>query len=176
MVSYYRDPLNPEAVHFPSQFHIAVTDALTLLETVLTVILTLLYGWGQRVPADLAVAAACLAVLALYHPKEIITDEAGVHTAGFPGIRKRLMRWKDIESVRERAIILGIPPFHTACLSNWVIEIRSASGRPPIRLTGRHSGRRAFLYELKRWGAPDPILRHPFDRASLTIAGGPNVE
>jgi hypothetical protein len=163
-VSYYRDPRNPEAVHFPPQLHVSAANVFILLEIILTVILTLLYGRGQNVRADLAVAAACLAVLALYYPKEISTDETGVHAGGFLAIRKRLIRWKDVESVRERAMVFGIPPFHTVFLANWVIEIRSASGQPPIRLTCRHSGRKAFLYELKRWGAPDPVLCHPLEQ------------
>jgi hypothetical protein len=175
MVSYYRDPLNPEAVHFPPQLYVLVIDGLILLEILVTVILGLIYGWGQHPLADLAVAVACLAVLALHFPKGITTDETGVHGGGFPANRKRMIRWKDIESVRERALVFGLPPFHTAFLANWVIEIRSVSGEGPIRMTCRHSGREAFLRELRRWGAPAPDLRRPLDRGPVTTAGGVNV-
>jgi hypothetical protein len=164
MVSYCRDPLNPEAVHFPPRFYVPATYGLILLEIVATVILASIYGWGQYPVADLAVAAACLAVLALYCPRARTTDETGAHAGGFLAIRKRLIRWKDVQCVRERAMAVGIPPFHTAFLSNWVIEIRSALGRRPIRLTCRNSGRKAFLHELKRWRAPSAVLRCTLDQ------------
>ena len=162
-MSYYRDHLNPEAVHFPAQLHIAATYTLILLALILSVVLTLIYGWGTKLLADLAELFACLAVLALYYPKTITTDEAGVRTAGLFGLRKRLIRWDDIQSVRERVLVYGLPAFDVGFVANWVVEICQFSGERPIRFTCRHSGRRAFLYELKHRGAPDPILRRPLE-------------
>jgi hypothetical protein len=166
MVSYYRDPRNPEAVHFPAQIHVAATHAFILLALIVTVILTLTYRQGADALGELGVVAACLAALSLYYPKKIITDETGVHAGGLLAFRKRLIRWNDINSVRERAAVYGIPPFDTAFIANWIVEIRSISGERPIRFTCRHSGRLAFLRALKRWGAPDPELRHPLRRSA----------
>jgi hypothetical protein len=175
-VSYYRDPLNPEAVHFPAQLHVAATYALILLALILTGVLTLIYDQGMKALTDLAELLACLAVLALYYPKTITTDETGVRIGGLFGWRKRLIRWNDIQSARERAAVPGIPAFDAGFLGNWVVAIRPFSGERPIRFTCRHSGRRAFLYELKRWGAPDPVLRRPIEPEALNRASRVSVE
>ncbi len=163
-MSYYRDPLNPEAVHFPAKLHVAAINGLLLIALMATVVLTLIYGRGTQLRDDLAKAVVCTAVVALYYPKRITTNEAGVHASRFLGFGRRLMRWHEIGSVRERALVPGIPPFSAGFIGNWVVEVRPVDGTRPIRLTCRHSGRRAFLRELRRWGAPDPVLRNPPDR------------
>ena len=175
-MSYYRDHRNPEAVHFPAQLHVAVTDALLLLALILTGVLTLIYGQGTKALTDLAELLACLVVLALYYPKRITTDETGVRIGGLFGLRKRLIRWTDIQSVNERAVIYGIPAFDAGFVANWVVEIRSVLPERPIRFTCRHSGRKAFLYELKRWGAPDPVLRRPLESDALNRASRVSAE
>jgi hypothetical protein len=162
-VSYYRDPLNPEAVHFPAQLHVAATYALILLALILTGVLTLIYDQGMKALTDLAELLACLAVLALYYPKTITTDEMGVRIGGLFGWRKRLIRWNDIQSARERAAVPGIPAFDAGFLGNWVVAIRPFSG-----------GWR--LYELKRWGAPDPVLRRPIEPEALNRVSRVSVE
>jgi hypothetical protein len=161
VVPYYRDPFNPEAVHFPAHLHVAVAHAVVVLALLTTVALIVIYGDGTREMGELAAVAACLAVLALHYPKRITTDEAGLRVAGWFAFRRRLIRWNDIKSVQECPLVRGIPPFHAGFVANWVIEIRSASGERPVRFTCRHSGRGAFLRELKRWGAPEPALLRP---------------
>jgi hypothetical protein len=163
-VSYYRDRLNPEAVHFPARLHVAATYAFILLAIAVTVILTLIYGYGTRRWLDLATAAACVAVLALYYPKRITTDESGLRVCRLLGFGRRSIRWTDIDRVRERALAPGIPPFSAGVVANWAVEVRPADGARPIRFTCRHSGRRAFLHELKRWGAPDADLKYAADQ------------
>jgi hypothetical protein len=175
-VSYYRDHLNPEAVHFPAQLHIAATYTLILLALILSVVLTLIYGRGTQLLTDLAELLACLAAIAIYYPKTITTDEAGVRVGGLFGLRRRLIRWDDIQSVRERVLVYGLPAFDVGFVANWVVEIRPFSGERPIRFTCRHSGRRAFLYELKHRGAPDPVLRRPLEPDSLNRASRVGVE
>jgi hypothetical protein len=117
----------------------AATHAFILLALLATVTLMLVYGRSPEV-----VAVVCLAALALYSPKRIRTDETGVHAAGFLEICTRLMRWKVSDSVREWAKLLGLPPFDTAFITNWGVDIRSVSGTRPIRFICRHSGRMAF--------------------------------
>ena len=164
MVSYYRDQLNPEAVHFPAKLHVAAINTLLLIGLIVTAVVTWIYGQGTQIRDDLAVAAACLVVIALYYPKRITTDEAGVHANRSLGFGRRLIRWDEIDSVRERALVPGLPAFSAGLIANWVVEVRPVNGAKPIRLTCRHSGRRAFLQALKRWGAPDPVLKNPVDR------------
>jgi len=170
-VAHYRDQLNPEAVHFPAREHVKATYVFILLGLIVAVILTLIYGRGTQERNDLAVTAACMAFVALYYPKRITTDEAGVHAARFPGFGRRLIRWDEIDRVRERALIPGIPPFSAGFLGNWAIEVRSAKGVRPIRLTCRYCGQSAFLRELKRWGAPvSGAVTHPQPTKPETIA------
>jgi hypothetical protein len=157
VVSHYRDQINPEAVHFPAREHVKATYLFILLALVVTAILTLIYAQGTQERDDLAATAACAAFICLYYPKRITTDESGVHARRFFGFGQRLIRWNEIVRVRERALFPGIPPFSAGFLGNWVIEVRPPRGVRPIRLTCRYSGRSAFLHELKRWGAPDPI-------------------
>lgn len=175
-VSYYRDRRNPEAVHFPAQLHVAATYALILIALVLTGVLTLIYDHGMKALTDLAELLACLAFIAFYYPKKITTDETGVRIGSLFGLRKRLIRWDEIQSVKERAIVYGIPPFDAGFVANWVVVIRSVLGGRPVRFTCRHSGRRAFLYELKRWGAPEPVLRRPLDPEALKRASRASAE
>lgn len=155
-MSHYRDQLNPEAVHFPAREHVKATYLFILLALVVTAILTLIYGRGEQARDELAATAACAAFVVLYYPKRITTDEIGVHAGRFFGLGQRVIRWDGIDTVRERAPIPGIPPFSAGVLGNWVVEVRPMNGARSIRLTCRHSGRIAFLRELKRWGAPDP--------------------
>jgi hypothetical protein len=175
-VSYYRDPLNPEAVHFPAQLHVVATYALIVLALILTGVLTLIYGRAPEALTNLAEVLACLALIAIYYPKEITTDETGVRIGGLFGLRKRLIRWNEIQRARERAAVYGIPAFDAGFVANWVVEIRSFSGERPIRFTCRHSGKTAFLYELKRWGAPDPVLRRPLEPEAPNRASRVNAE
>ncbi len=163
-MSYYRDERNPEAVHFPAKLHVAAINAFLLIGLLVTAVVTWIYGRGTQLRDDLAMAAACVAVVALYYPKRITTDETGIHAGRFLGFGRRSIRWDEIDGVRERALVPVLPPFSAGFLSNWVVEVRSVVGARPIRLTCRHSGRKAFLHELKRWGAPDPVLRNALDR------------
>jgi hypothetical protein len=176
MVSYYRDPRNPEAVHFPAQLHVAATYVFILLALILTAVLTLIYGRGTQALTDLAEVLACLAFIVFYYPKTITTDETGVRIGGLFGLRKRLIRWDEIQSIKERAIVYGIPAFDAGFVANWVVVIRSVLGERPVRFTCRHSGRRAFLYELNRWGAPEPSLRRPLDPEALKRASRASAE
>ena len=136
----------------------------------------MIYGQGTKALTDLAELLACLVVLALYYPKRITTDETGVRIGGLFGLRKRLIRWDEIQSIKERAIVYGIPAFDAGFVANWVVVIRSVLGERPVRFTCRHSGRRAFLYELNRWGAPEPSLRRPLDPEALKRASRASAE
>lgn len=164
MVSYYRDQVNPEAVHFPAKLHVAAARVLVLIALTVPLILTLIYSNGSEVWTNLAAVMACAAVVVLHYPRRITTDEAGVHRGGLLGLRRRSIPWNEIDSIRERALVPGLPAFSIGLVANWVIVIRSVRGTRPIRFTCNHSGRRAFLQTLKRWGAPAPVLKNPPDR------------
>jgi hypothetical protein len=161
VVPYYRDPFNPEAAHFPAHLHVAVAHAIVVFALLGTMALILIYGEGVKELGGLAAVVACLAVLALHYPKRITTDDTGLRVAGWCAFRRRLIRWNDVKSVRQRALVRGILAFHAGFIANWVIEIRSAPDERPVRFTCRPSGRRAFLREPKRWGAPEPALLRP---------------
>ena len=160
-MSYYRDKRNPEAVHFPAQMHVAATYLLVLIALLAVLELTLIYSRGTRMWADLAALGACAAVVVFSYPKRVTTDETGVHTDRFPGFHRRLIRWGDVESVREQALVPGLPAFLRSPVANWAIVVRSANGAQPVRFTCRQSGREVFLLELKRWSAPGPVLKNP---------------
>jgi hypothetical protein len=160
-VSYYRDQVNPEAVHFPAHLYIAALEGLALIVLLTSMTMVLLFGGKDERPAALAAAVAGTLLALLLYPRRITTDESGVHVAGLFGSRRRSIAWDRIESIRERALIPPLPAFAWGPVGNWVLVVRSSAGGSPIRFTCRHSGRDAFLHEASRWGAPAPELRKP---------------
>ena len=178
-MSHYRDQRDPEAVHFPARLGVLALYGLSLFVLLVVLALVLLVDHFDSRSLDLIAIPVAVAILVRLWPKHIVTDVQGIHIEGNLFTRKRMIRWKEIHTLHTTREISSFPRQGLGFLSNQVIEIVGPPRTQPIRFTSRHSGRDAFLHQLRMHGAPglDHLLpappktsSHPADHPVVTHA------
>lgn len=152
-VSSYRDPVDPESVHFPgsfaSRFLLIVVDFVCIL----TIITVFLVGAGWTEWRDIALVLTIVVVTVAMWPRRICVDDMGVAQFTLFGRRRRFIQHGEMGQV----VYSPELPLLARVLPRGVVKskiiVPSASGSVRIVHTPLHSDRERFLSELRRRGA-----------------------
>lgn len=155
-VSSYRDPQNPELVHFPGT--IASFSTLGACAAVCIFILAVLVAGSADWTRNIFGPLTCAVLAAVYRawPRRIILGEKGAWQCNILGRKSFMIAWNEMAPPRtdvELGWLSGAP--REGFAANQTIVLESATQPRRVVLTPRHSGQEYFL-RLARSRIPRP--------------------
>lgn len=142
-MSSYRDPRNPEVVHFPGTLTAMATMGLLAIITLCILVLCLLSGpWLERLLWSIP-PLLILAFIYGYWPRKIVLGERGVWQYNMAGKQNYMIPWTDIAQAELTGELGSSPQF--AFARNQAVRLQSTQQNLVILHTPRHSDPERFL-------------------------------
>lgn len=150
-MSSYRDPLNPEAIHFPGKLSTRILFVVLIGFLVLLSIAVLFAReeTGRKI-VELGVIGFALLVILAAWPPEIITSETGIRQHRFLRLGERFVAWPEVTAIRRSPELFGLFGTRAGGIETTRVVIESVNGSPRIVHSSLHSDMARFLKEVER--------------------------
>lgn len=144
--------MNPEATRFPSDLRIKIL-ILSALAVDLSCAVVAVLSNGTIWTHSFDAATLCLLVaFKLYlWPREIVTDQFGLHSLGIIARKNIHIPWNEVGVACSSSEVRGFGP-RPFGLRNDTIEFQSVDGKSSVAFTSHHPDLDRFLREVRLHG------------------------